>query len=60
MFSLESFVIVVNRAIDIVSEQMKKKKAAPAADEAPAEGEQEEEEPDETLELTPKTLKVRV
>jgi dynein heavy chain, axonemal len=58
MFSLESFVIVVNRAIDIVSEQMKKKKKDVPEGE-PAEGEQEDEEED-TLEFTPKTLKIRV
>ena len=58
MFSLDSFVIVVNRAIDIVAEQMKKKKAPPPPDAEPVEAEPEEEE--ETLNLTPKTLKIRV
>jgi len=37
MFSLDSFVIVVNRAIDIVAEQMKKKKPAPPPDAEPTE-----------------------
>lgn len=58
MFSLDSFVIVVNRAIDIVAEQMKKKKPPPAPDAEPQEAEPEEE--DEGLVLSPKTLKVRV
>lgn len=58
MFSLDSFVIVVNRAIDIVAEQMKKKKPPPPPDAEPQEAEPEEE--DEGLNLTPRTLKARV
>jgi dynein heavy chain len=45
-FSLDSFVIVVNRAIDIVSEKMNPKKKAPvevAEGEQPAEEAEEEE-----------------
>ena len=57
-FSLDSFIIVVNRAIDIVADQLnpKKKKAegdAPAEGaegEAPAEGEAAEEAPEEAEE----------
>lgn len=68
-FSLDSFVIVVNRAIDIVAERMNpKKKKAEAAEpkaegeeaeaEAPAEEEPAEEEGEQ--EITPRTLKKRV
>ena len=57
-FSLDSFIIVVNRAIDIVADQLNPKKKAKAAEpvegeEAPAEGaeeappEEEEEEEEE-------------
>jgi dynein heavy chain len=60
-FSLDSFIIVVNRAIDIVAERMnpKKKEAVEVAEgeEAPAEEEEEEEDDGE---ITPRTLKKRV
>jgi len=59
-FSLDSFVIVVNRAIDVVAEQMNPKKPEPAqpveGEEGGEEGEQEEEEEV----ITPRTLKKRV
>jgi len=64
-FSLDSFVVVVKRAIDIVAEAMKPKKAEKAE---PEEGEEaaeepepeEEEEEEEEAEMTPRTLKKRV
>jgi dynein heavy chain len=63
-FSLDSFIIVVKRAIKIVADRMKKKGKS---DEAPAEGEEGEapaEEPEEAEEeegeMTPKTLLARV
>jgi dynein heavy chain len=64
-FSLDSFIIVVKRAIDIVAESMKPKKAEK---EEPAEGEEaeaeaepeEEEEEEEGGEITPRTLKKRI
>ena len=74
-FSLDSFVIVVNRAIDIVADRLnpKKQKAAAAAAEAEeakgegeegaeaeAEAEEEEEEDEEEQEMTPRTLAKRV
>ena len=75
-FSLDSFVIVVKRAIDIVADRLnpKKKKAAADAEEAKegeaAEGEEgeegaaqqeeEEEEEEEEQEMTPRTLAKRV
>lgn len=71
-FSLGSFIIVVNRAIDIVADKLnpKKKKAAEAAEEGaepPAEGEEapeeeaeEEGEEEEQGEMTPRTLAKRV
>lgn len=60
-FSLDSFVIVINRAIDIVAERMNPKKVIAA----PVEGEEvaadaQPEEPEEEKEMTPRTLKVRV
>lgn len=59
-FSLDSFVIVVNRAIDLVAEKLnpKKEEKTPLAEgeEPPEEQEQEEEE----QEMTPRTLKARV
>jgi len=71
-FSLDSFIIVVNRAIDIVAAAMNPKKKGPkgegapkaegeegeAAEEAPEEDEGEEEE--EQGEMTPRTLEKRV
>jgi dynein heavy chain len=62
-FSLDSFVIVVNRAIDIVSERMSpKKKPAVAAEEGAEEGEEKpaEEEKQEDEPMTPRTLNKRV
>mgnify|MGYP000934514476 CR=1 FL=1 len=65
-FSLDSFIIVVNRAIDIVAEQMnpKKEKAEPAeGEEGEGDGEKpadEEEEDEEQAEMTPRTLAKRV
>lgn len=62
-FSLDSFIIVVKRAIKIVADRMKKKGKS---DEAPAEGEEgeapaeEPEEAEEEGEMTPKTLLARV
>jgi dynein heavy chain len=58
-FSLDSFVIVVNRAIDIVAERMNPKKEVKEAGE---EGEQpaEEEENKEDEPLTPRSLNKRV
>ena len=60
-FSLDSFVIVINRAIDIVAERMNPKKVIAA----PVEGEEvaadaQPEEPEEEKEMTPRTLKIRV
>jgi len=62
-FSLDSFIIVVNRAIDIVAEAMnpKKKEAEELAEgEEPREEDKEEEEEDEAGEMTPRTLQKRV
>jgi len=65
-FSLDSFVIVVNRAIDIVAERLNPKKAKKEEGDAPAEGEEgekeeeEEEEEEEEQEITPRTLAKRV
>lgn len=59
-FSLDSFIIVINRAIDLVAEKMNPKKVEK---EPPAEGEEpheEEEQPEEEQEMTPRTLKNRV
>jgi dynein heavy chain len=63
-FSLDSFVIVVNRAIDVVAEKMNPKKnvAEPVegeeGGEAVGEGEEEEKADDEPM--TPRTLNKRV
>jgi len=69
-FSLDSFIIVVKRAIDIVAEAMNpKKKVAEADDEEKAEGEGGEDKPaeaaesgeeEEAGEMTPRTLQKRV
>lgn len=64
-FSLDSFVIVVNRAIDIVAERMNPKKKvkedAPKAEGEEAEPvEEEAPEEEEAGEMTPRTLGVRV
>lgn len=65
-FSLDSFVIVVNRAIDIVAERLNPKKTEANAEE---ESEKEEgaepdnksaEEEEEAAEMTPRTLAARV
>jgi len=56
-FSLGSFIIVINRAIDIVAEQMNPKKEKEEGEEE-EEGAKEEEE--EELELSPRTLALRV
>lgn len=68
-FSLDSFIIVVKRAIKIVADAAKKKKSADDEGGEAAEGEEgeekpeEEEKPDEEAEeeeMTPNTLKNRV
>jgi dynein heavy chain len=73
-FSLDSFVIVVNRAIDLVQEadraakQATKKAAGGGEEEEPEEGEdgeekkeeEEAEEEEQQLEMTPKSLEKRV
>jgi dynein heavy chain len=72
-FSLDSFLIVVTRAIDIVAANMSKKKAPEEddeGDEEPKEGEEDgepkeekppaEAEPEEEVEMTPEELKARV
>jgi dynein heavy chain len=75
-FSLDSFVIVVNRAIDIVADRLNPKKqralaaAKAAAEKGPeekgddeeekAEEEEEEEEDEEEAEMTPRSLAKRV
>lgn len=71
-FSLDSFIIVVKRAISIVADRMapKKKEKEPAEegeDGAPAEGEEgekpaeeEEEEEEEAGQMSPRTLQIRV
>jgi hypothetical protein len=49
-FSLDSFIIVINRAIDIVAEKLnpkKEPKEEPAEGEEPAEAEEEPEEAEE-------------
>jgi dynein heavy chain len=63
-FSLDSFIIVVKRAIKIVADSMKKQKA-PAEGEEGEEGEEAAEaeaepEEEEDGEMTPKTLAARV
>jgi len=60
-FSLDSFIIVIIRAIDIVAEKLnpkKEPKEEPAEGEEPAEEEPAEEE--EEVEMTPRTLKARI
>lgn len=60
-FSLDSFIIVINRAIDLVAEKLnpkKEEKEAPAEGEEPAE--EEAEAAQEEAEMTPRTLKARV
>ena len=72
-FSLDSFIIVVKRAIKIVADSLKKKKTAnqdgdgegqegeePAEGEAPKEVEAATEEEEEAEEMRPKTLAARV
>jgi len=61
-FSLDSFIIVVNRAIDIVAEAMnpKKKEVEEGEGEEGAEKAEEEEEDEEAGEMTPRTLQKRV
>lgn len=65
-FSLDSFIVVINRAIDIVAERMNPKKEPKEAEEPaegeepPAEAEPEEAEAEEEAEMTPRTLKARV
>ena len=68
-FSLDAFVIVVNRAIDIVADKLNPKKqkaleaAAAAVGKEKVEGEEEappEEEEEEEVEMTPRTLAKRV
>lgn len=58
-FSLDSFVIVVNRAIDIVAERMNPKKEPPAEGEE-EENKQTEEDKAEDEPMTPRTLNKRV
>jgi dynein heavy chain len=75
MFSLDSFVIVINRAIDIVAEEMNPKKKKPELEEGeegevkpPAEegaeeqaaDDDEDKEDEEEEPMTPRTLKKRV
>lgn len=57
-FSLESFINVIIRAIEIVAREMKPPKPEPAEGEEGAQADAEAEEND--LEITPRTLKVRV
>lgn len=59
-FSLDAFIVVVKRAIDIVAEEMRPKKAEPKELEEGEEPEEEEEEEPEEQEMTPRTLKKRV
>jgi dynein heavy chain len=64
-FSLDSFIIVVKRAIDIVAESLKPKKAVKEelaeGEEAPEEPEEEEPSEEEgEVEITPRTLKKRI
>lgn len=60
-FSLDSFVIVVNRAIDKVAERMNpKKKVVEEGEEGQAEAENNEEEKAEDEPMTPRTLNKRV
>jgi dynein heavy chain len=61
-FSLDSFIVVINRAIDIVAEKMNPKKEPKDEEEGeeaqPPEDDAEEQE--EEQEMTPRTLKARV
>lgn len=60
-FSLDSFVIVVNRAIDIVAERMNPKKKVPGeGEEGEGEGENNEDDKAEDEPMTPRTLNKRV
>jgi len=59
-FSLDSFVIVVNRAIDIVAERMNPKKEPPAEGEEEEENKATEEDKAEDEPMTPRTLNKRV
>jgi len=59
-FSLDSFVIVVNRAIDIVAERMNPKKAVKEPGEEGEAAADEEEENKEDEPLTPRSLGKRV
>jgi dynein heavy chain len=63
-FSLDSFIVVICRAIDIVAEKMnpkKEEKEEPAeGEEAPEEAPAEDAEEEQAEEMTPRTLKVRV
>lgn len=62
-FSLDSFIIVVKRAIKIVADSMKKKKPEPEEGEEGEEGAEEEAAAEEDApeeEMTPKTLAARV
>ena len=58
-FSLDSFVIVVNRAIDIVAERMNPKKVAKEPGEEGGEAPEEEENKEEE-QMTPRSLAKRV
>lgn len=62
-FSLDSFIVVINRAIDLVAEKLNPKKEPKEelaeGEEAPADQE-EEAEAEEEQEMTPRTLKARV
>jgi len=62
-FSLDSFIIVIRRAIDIVAAKMNPKKEPKEAEEG-EDGEQpaevEEEEQEEAQEMSPRTLKIRI
>ena len=56
-FSLDAFVIVVNRAIDIVAERMNPKKPEPVeGEEGQEEEEKQEVEEEEQVEMDPKML----
>ncbi len=61
-FSLDSFVIVVNRAIDLVAEKMNPKKSEPVEGEEPEEDghAENEDEKGEDEPMTPRTLNKRV
>lgn len=60
-YSLDSFILVVKRAIDIVAAEMAPKKPEPVElEEGEEPPEEEEEEEEEEKEMTPRTLKNRV